>query len=221
MIDDRSLRCRGDDVLAECLSFTCEFLKALLNLFDRGCGLLGELNRDAGEMTVNDGNPVAVGRDLERVGSVVVESLLVLVDPSQDLGSLPLDLLLFSSDMGDDVVQDVQRRDTGVSSTGNSLHRGTHDGLQGPKLVFQGFESDDDPGRGAVGVTDNVTLLQTQAGSLMLDDGKVRGVDKRDDEGHDRIPSIVFGVRKDDELGLTKRCLCEKPEYASVSGVSR
>lgn len=42
----------------------------------------------------------------------------------------------------------------------------------------------------------------------MFDDGKVRGVDERYDEGDDGISSVVLGIRKDDKLGLTKGCLC-------------
>jgi hypothetical protein len=36
--------------------------------------------------------------------------------------------------------------------------------------------------------------LQTEAGTLVLDDGKVRRVDERNDKRDDGISSVVFGV---------------------------
>ena len=194
MVDNSSLGCRGADILAQGLSFAGEFPEGLLDLFDGRCGLLGKLDRDAGEVAVDDGDTVAVCRDLERVRSVVVETLLVLIDAPQDLGSLPFDLFLLASNVRDDVVQDVQRRDSRVSSTRDGLHRGAHDGLQGSEPILQGFQSDDNSSGRAIGVADDVTLLQTEAGTLVLDDGKVRRVDERNDKRDDGISSVVFGV---------------------------
>lgn len=108
VVDDSTLRRRGTDVLSERLGFAGEFSKALLHLFERRCGLFDKLDRDAGEMAIDDGYSVTVGRDFERARSVIVEPLLVLVDAPQDLGSLPFDLFFLAADMGDDVIQDVE-----------------------------------------------------------------------------------------------------------------
>jgi hypothetical protein len=159
VVYDGSLRGRGDEFSAESLGLTRVGGETLLDLFKRRRWLFCELDRDAGHMTIDDGYSVTAGRDLEGLGSVVIEPLLVVRDTSQDLGSFPLDLFLFPTDVWYDVVDDVHRGNTGVSGTGDGLHRGAHDGFQRPKLVFQGFQSNDHSSGGTIGVADNVSLL--------------------------------------------------------------
>ena len=44
----------------------------------------------------------------------------------------------------------------------------------------------------------------------MGDDVEVRGVDERDDEGYDRVATVVFGIGKDDELGCAECEFCDE-----------
>lgn len=48
---------------------------------------------------------------------MVVETFPVREDTSEDFSGFPFDLLLLSSDVRNDVVEDVEGRDSGVSSS--------------------------------------------------------------------------------------------------------
>lgn len=73
-------------------------------------------------------------------------------EAAEDLGELPLHLLLLATDKGDDVVEDVERGDARIPCARNGLHRRDHDGLEGTKGGFEGVERDGKARGGAIGV---------------------------------------------------------------------
>lgn len=161
-------------------------------------------------MTVENGDAVAVRGDLHRVLSVHVERGGVVRKATEDLGELPFDLLLFLADVRDDVVENVEGSDTGVTRTGDGLHGGDHDSLEGTESPLEGVEGDGNAGGGAVRVGDDETLRVARLGLLMRDDVEVGGVDEGDDEGDEGVAAEVAGVREDGVLGFSERFLCKQ-----------
>jgi hypothetical protein len=164
-------------------------------------------------VAVEDRYAVAVSRDLERRVRMEVERILSrLHEAAEDLGRLPLDLLLFARDIRNDVVEDVERWHAGIASSRDSLHRSDEDALERTKGKFEGLERDDYCRRRAVCVRDDVSLLQRRLLLKLLvpNDVEMVRVYKRNDERDQRIPTEVFGIGKDDELCSSKRRLYQR-----------
>lgn len=123
-------------------------------------------------MAVNDGDAIAGGRNAEGVAGVHVKgshTIERISDAAEDLEGFPLNLFFLASDMGYDVVHDVEGGDTGVACTGDGLHCGDESGFEGAKGLFEGGEGDDDAGGGAVGVCDDEAFLKGgRVGELLL-----------------------------------------------------
>lgn len=167
-------------------------------------------------MTVNDGYTVAVSRHGQRRRGMQIKRRSVLGDSSQDLASLPFDFLFLAADVRHDVVQNVETGNTWVAGSGDRLHRAHEHRLQRTKRVFERLEWDDDTGRGAVRVGDDVSLVERQLRSLMRDDGQVRRVDEGYDERYEWVSTVVFRVREDDQLGNAEGGLCEQDVQSKV-----
>ena len=136
--------------------------KGLADLFRAGRGPPRKADRNTLCVAVNDGYAIASGRNAEGVAGVHVKGSNAVDrsrDAAKDLESFPLNLFLLASDMGYDVVHDVEGGDTGVASTGDGLHCGDECGLEGAKGLFEGGEGDDDAGGGAVGVGDDEAFV--------------------------------------------------------------
>lgn len=182
--------------------------ESLFDLCDGGRGGSGKLDRDASGVAVDDGDTGACGRDVDLLGRVEIKRLVVGCDAAEDLVGLPFDFIFFAADEGDDVVHDIQAAYTGVTCTRDGLEGGDHDGLEGPKGLFEGGEGDDDAGGGAVGVGDDVALFEAELFPLVGDDGEVGRVDEGDDERAEGVSAVVFGIGVDDEIGRSECVFC-------------
>ena len=80
--------------------------------------LARELDRHGDQVTVHNRNTIAVRADLGFEGAEAVGH-----DLAQDLLSLPLHLLFFAADEGDDIRVDVHGRDARISGARDGLHR--------------------------------------------------------------------------------------------------
>lgn len=192
VVHDDSLGGCGGYVELLCLAGVLS--ERLFDLCDGGRGRLGKLDGDAAGVAVDDGDAGACGGDVDLFGRVEVKGLVVGRDAAENLVGLPFDFLFFTADEGDDVVHDIQAAYAGVACAGDGLEGGDHDGLEGPKGLFERGEGDDEAGGGAVGVGDDVALFKTELLSLVRDDGEVGGVDEGDDERAQRVSAVVFGV---------------------------
>lgn len=172
------------------------------------------------EVAVEDRDAVAVRRDLHGMLGVHVEGGLVVRQAAEDLGELPFDLLLFFADVGNDVVEDVERGDAGVTRAGDGLHRRDHDGLERSEGLLERVKGDGDTRRRAVGVGDDETLGVARRGFLVGEDGKVGGVDEGDDEGNEGVAAEVAGIREDGVLGFSERFLCKFEFVVSIPSSS-
>lgn len=146
---------------------------------------------------------------------MIGERLLVVGDPTEDLGRLPLDLLLLAADVRDDVVDDVHRGDTRVASSRNGLERGGDALVDGSEGLLESLERDDESGRRAVGVGDDEALVERQRLLLVRDDVDVVRVNGRDDEGNERVTSVVLCVGEDGELGSSEGMLCREVSWSA------
>ena len=78
-------------------------------------------------MPIDDRHPIARRRHAERLARAHIKRLdaIVPVDEApEDLEGLPLHLLFFAADEGNDVVEDVEAGYAGVSRTRDGLHGG-------------------------------------------------------------------------------------------------
>ena len=197
--------------------------KDLADLLRAGRGPPCKADRDALCVAVNDGYAVASGRNAEGMAGMHVKgsnTIDRIRDTAEDLESFPLNLLLLASDMGYDIVHDVEGRDTGIACTGDGLHCGDESGLERAKGLFKGREGDDDAGGGAVGVGDDEAFLKGgRVGELLLgEDGKMGGVDVWDDEGDVRIAAVVLCVGEDGEIGGAEGSLCDGVSRIGIRG---
>ena len=137
-------------------------------------------------------------------------AVIAHLDTAKDLERLPLDLLLFATDVRHDIIEDIERCHARVPCSRDGLHGGDEDGLDGAERLFERGKGDDDGGGRAVGVGDDEAALERgrEEGLLLRDDGEVRGVDERDDEGDVRVAAEVFGVGEDGEVGGAECLLC-------------
>lgn len=180
--------------------------QSLLDLLNRWRGLLGELEGYAESVAVDDRDAVASGAD-DNLGAVGVSRSLG-IDVSENLARLPLNLLLLAADVGDDVINHIERGDTGVATSGNGLEGGNMNGGDGAEGVEEGLERDDETGGGAVGVGNEEALGEGLYGALVGDNVEMSSVDKGDDEGGDGVPAVVFRVGEDCKIGSYKFGLC-------------
>jgi hypothetical protein len=157
---------------------------------------------------VDDGHAVARGRDADGLVRAEVERGRIGREAAEDLGRLPLDLLLLAADVGHDVVEDVEGGNAGVAAAGDGLHRGAEDGLKRPEGVFEGFERHDEAGGGAVGVGDDEAFGEVELLLLVWHYVEMGRVDQRHYERHERVPPVVLRVGKDGQVGGSKGFLC-------------
>lgn len=193
---DGHLGCRW---ASKSLGLTAVLTHSSLDLLNGGLSS-SELDGDTGGVSVHNSNTGALGRDLGLLN--VGERSGVGVDSSQDLSSLPFNLLLLSSNEGDNVVQNVHRRNSGVSSSRDSLESGDHDGVERSELVLKSLQGDNKSGGRAVGVRDEESLVETLDVTLVRDNVEVVGVDEGDHEGSNGVATVVLGVGEDDEVVL-------------------
>lgn len=159
-----------------------------------------EAQRDAGGVAVEHGDAVAGGGDAQRVlrdagGGVGVEG-------AEDLARLGLELVLLAANEGHHVVQDVHAADARVPGPGHGLHRDHADRVDGAEPRLQRRERDHEPDHRAVRVAHQEALLEAVLPPLVGDEVEVRQVDRRHDEGHQRVAAVVLGVGEDGEVGL-------------------
>ena len=117
---------------------------------------------------------------------------------SKDLEGLPLHLLFFAADEGDDVVEDTEAGYAGVCRARDGLHGGNDAQFDRTNGFFERAEGYDEARGGAVCVGEDEALLE----------GRIRGsVDEWDNEGDMGVAAVVFGVGEDGEVGVSKGAL--------------
>ena len=148
-------------------------------------------------------------------------AVIARLDTAKDLERLPLDLLLFATDVRHDVIKDVQGCHARVPCARDGLHGGDKDGLDGAERLFERGKGDDDGGGRAVGVGDDEALGEGLQAALLGDDGEMGGVDEGDDEGDVGISSEVLGVGEDRELCGAEGGLCGCVSGEGIDGARR
>lgn len=151
-------------------------------------------------MTIHDRNAVACSRHAEAL--LLHEGGLGVIDTTEDLAGLGLELVLLARDEGHDVVDDVHGADSGVARAADGLHGDDADGGDGAKGGLEGGEGDDEADDGAVGVADQEALLEAVDGALVGDEVEMGEVHGGDDEGNEGIAAVVLGVGEDGDVGL-------------------
>src|SRR5207245_1080244 len=94
------------------------------------------------------------------------------------------DFFLFVSDEWDDVLHDVEGRDSRVACTGHGLHRRYDDGFE-PEVVLERFERERQNGGRTVGVSDYETV-RLHPSLLFIH--------------HLSVFRVYFGIQERDEL---------------------
>lgn len=145
---------------SELLNFRVEGSEGVLDLLRGRRRSTSESNRGTLEVTIENRNAVAGGGDLHRVFAVHLECGCVVSESTENLGQFPFHLFLLFSNVRDDVVEDIERRNTRIASTGDGLHRSDHDGFEGTECLFESVKRDRETGRGAVGVGNDETLFE-------------------------------------------------------------
>ncbi|KAH3687543.1 hypothetical protein WICPIJ_001477 [Wickerhamomyces pijperi] len=149
------------------------FDRTFLHLFNRWLSGTLERERDTGGVTVNDWDSGTLSRHLQVLRGDHVEAVVGSVDTTKDLLGFPLNLIFFTTDEWNNVVQDIHGWDTwGEASTGDSL-QGVGDTNDEPWLFLAGGDS----------VVDS-----------LLDNGQVVGVDSWDNQRNVGFSSVVLGV---------------------------
>lgn len=181
--------------------------QGVLDVVGRGGRAAGEAQGDAGCVAVEDGDAGAGGADAE--GRLLVDGGAVGGEGAEDLLGLRLELVLLAGDVGDDVVENVERGHARVAGAGDGLEGHDGDLVNGAEAGLQGGEGDDEADDGAVGVADEEALVEAVVFALVGDEVKVGEVDGRHDEGHDGIAAVVLGVGEDGNVGLEELGLWE------------
>ena len=126
--------------------------------------------------------------------AVHFEGRCVVRESTENLGQFPFHLFFFFSDVRNNVIEDVEGRDSRVTGTRDGLHSRHHDGFEGTECLFESVERDRETSCRAVGVGDDETLFETLRFLLVGNDGEVGRVDEGNDEGYERIPSEIASV---------------------------
>lgn len=215
----------------ECAGVGGVRFERLADLLRRGGRASGEADGDGEGVAVDHGDAVAGGGDAERRAGVHVEDfgeagrggrggggarwfgrggtfggVLRIDETAEDFQDLPLHLLLFSTYIGHDVVEHIERRRAWVSRARDRLKSSDEAGVEGSKRTLKSGEGDDEARGGAVGVGDDESFAEGRRveGALVGDDGEVRGVDEWNDERDVWIPTVVFRIGEHGELSSSK-----------------
>src|ERR1035441_1464940 len=121
---------------------------------------------------------------------------------SEQLLRLLFHLLFFVLDVGDDVAQDVERRNAWVSSSANGLHRYCHDGFE-LETTMEGSERNYQSNGRAVGIGDGEASRFAVPG-LSFDERDVIGVDFRNDQRNVSLHAQGAGIGNDSASGVGK-----------------
>lgn len=199
---DRGFRGRGTSQLLGIRNIAAHGLLDLLGGRGRA---LGETQRDAGGVAVQDRNTVAGCRHPELL--LVLERSGVGVERTQDLLGLGLELVLLARNEGHDIVNDVHAADTGVSSTRDSLHGDDGYGIDLAEAGLEGGKGGDEANDGAVAVAYQEALVEAEGLALVGDQVEMVEVDGRDDEGHEGVASVVLCVGEDGNVGVLELLL--------------
>ena len=199
---DGGLRCRG---AAKLLGLGDVAAHGLLDLLGTGRGTLSKAEGHTSSVAIQDWDTVASRGDTKLL--LVLERGGVCVDSSENLLSLGLKLVLLSGNEGDNVVDDVHAANTGVASARDGLHRDHRDGVNLAKACLKGSKRDDEADDCAIAVANQEALLQAERLALVRDEVQMVEVDSRDDEGHERIASVVLGVGEDGDVGVLELLL--------------
>ena len=128
-------------------------------------------------MPIDARQPIAQRRHAERLACAHIKRLDAIVpidEVSKDLEGLPLHLLFFATDEGDDVVEDTEVGYAGVCRARDGLHGGNDARFDRTNGFFERAEGYDEARGGAVCVGEDEALLE----------GRIRGsVDEWDNEG--------------------------------------
>ena len=199
---DRGLGGRG---ASQILSIRNVAAQGVFDLLGRRGRALGETQRDAGGVAVQDRNTVAGCRHPELL--LVLERSGVGIERTQDLLGLGLQLVLLTRNEGHDVVNDVHAADTGVSSTRDSLHGNDGYVIDLSETRLEGGKGGDEADDGAVAVAYQEALVEAEDLALVGDQVEMVEVDGRDDEGHERVASVVLCVGEDGNVGVLELLL--------------
>ncbi|CAA9521982.1 MAG: hypothetical protein AVDCRST_MAG73-236 [uncultured Thermomicrobiales bacterium] len=163
-------------------------------------------------MAVADRDPVAVGAHRQRRGHEAGRGVVVAEELLGFLGHL----FFLVADVGDDVVDHVQRRHARVPGAGDRLHRRRQHRLQ-PEGVLERFKGQREVDRRAVAVGDNVAGPAAVA-PLVVDRGGVAGVDLGDDQRHVGFHAVGRGVAHHGVAGLGQPLLDLPSDLARQPG---
>ncbi len=151
-------------------------------------------------MPVAHGHAVALGAHDDRrlLDSAVAER-------PQELARLPLDLVLLTVDVWDEVVHDVRGRNSGIARTGNGLHRDDAHPAQA-ESILERLKDEDERRRRAVGGGDDEPFPAAPP-PLDLDERRMAGVDLGHEKRHVFIQTMGGGVGADGEPGVGQALL--------------
>jgi hypothetical protein len=151
-------------------------------------------------VAVHDWNTVASGRDTKPL--LLNESSSLVVNATENLAGLSLELVLLARDEGDNVIDDVHAGDSRVTGTRNGLQSNNGDGRDRSESGLESGEGNNETNDSAVGVAHEETLVQRANRALMRDEVEMGEVDGGNDERHERIATVVLCVREDRNIGL-------------------
>lgn len=173
----------------------------------------GEPNGYTLSVAVDNGDAVAGSRYAERMAGVHIESLdavVTLCNAAKDFEGLPFELLLLSTDVRHNVVQDVETGHAWVARARDGLHGSNEHGFDGAKCALESGERDDHCGRRAVGIGNDEALLEWgRLQGLLLGNHREMGwVRIGDDERNMGVLAEIFGIGEDGKVGRAKCSLC-------------
>lgn len=88
------------------------------------------------------------------------------------------------------------------------MHGDDADDGDGAEGGLQGSEGANQPDDCAVGIADEEALVQVSDGTLVRDQVEMGEVDGGDNEGDERIATVVLSVGEDGDFGLEELLLC-------------
>src|SRR2546423_608965 len=107
---------------------------------------------------------------------------------------LGLDLWLLTGDIRDDVVEDIHRRNAGITRTRDRLHRRQNARLDA-KFAMQSSERRCKADHGAVRIRDDKAFRESPLFTLTLDEADVVAIDLGNDERHILIHPVTRRIR--------------------------